>query len=430
MKKFVCLLLMMLGSCANMQCSSITPPPVQEISAEELQRATDTIADKLIQIRRKLHAYPELAGNEINTQSVVKQYLLDLGLEVKTDMYGYAVVGILKGATAGKSVAWRADMDALPNDFPDNVDFKSTIKGVQHGCGHDVHVAIALGIAEVLAKHKKALRGTVFFIFQPEEERFTGAKGMVDKNVFSTINPSEVYGLHITPASFGQILVKSNEMYSYQKGLRIQLKNTVSSEAVNELMAKIRTKLVRVANNTQPWDLQRILDPKDGLASPSTIYKDYAILDRFTKFTRNDTLFLEADFYETEKSRLQDIIPAVREAVVAQGLSAQLHSVTFFKENPTIDNDPKLTEIATNTLNSVYGQGTVTRTYGQVPFSNDDFAYFQQKVPGVYFFFGGSNFEKGMIAMIHAPNFMVDEQCIGLGVRMFSTLLSKRLSAQ
>lgn len=392
---------------------------------------TDKIFNKLVEVRRKIHQNPELAGKEKQTQEFIKQYLLGLGIEVKTNIYGYGVVGILKGAKKGKHIAWRADMDALPHDFPDNVEFKSKNIGVQHGCGHDVHIAIALGIAEVLATKKKTLQGTVYFIFQPEEESFKGAKGMVDSKLFAKIKPSEIYGLHVTPFSVGQIMVKSNEIYAYQKGVRVQFKNGVSKETLTELYQKMRTKLTRTTNNSKPWEIQHALDPKDGLASPNTIFKDYFIADEnFINYSKNDTVFLEADMYETDKDKLINIIPAIKEVIESQGLSAQLISVTFFKENPTIDNDPKLTNIAINTLDKLFGQGTVTVDYGQVPFSNDDFSYFQQKVPGVYFYLGASNFEKGMIAMIHAPNFMVDEECIRIGVSKFSSLIFERLKSK
>ena len=153
---------------------------------------TDSIFNKLVDIRRDFHENPELAGNEVHTQQKIINYLLDLGLEVETNVYGYGVVGILKGEKKGKNIAWRADMDALPNELADNVDFKSKIKGIQHGCGHDVHMAIALGIAEVLSKNKKSLSGTVYFIFQPEEETFIGAKSMLNSSFLSKIHPDEI----------------------------------------------------------------------------------------------------------------------------------------------------------------------------------------------------------------------------------------------
>jgi metal-dependent amidase/aminoacylase/carboxypeptidase family protein len=429
MKNIFLISLMFANLFADAQTSSTNSSKNMRISTEEnFKVETDQIFDKLVKIRRDFHANPELAGNEKQTQETIKQYLLALGLEVKTGIYGYGIVGILKGAKKGRRIAWRADMDALPNDFPDNVDFKSINKNVQHGCGHDVHMAIALGIAEVLAKHKNTLQGTVYFIFQPQEETFKGAKGMVDNKLFSIIKPDEIYGLHITPGPVGQIMVKANEMYAYQKGIRMQFKSNLTKESLTELYQKIRSALTRTANNSKPWEIQHALDPKDGLANPSTIFKDYFIMDEhFINYSTNDTLVLEADIYETDKDKLENIIPAIKKVIESEGLSAQLVSVSFFKENPTINNDPKLTNIAIKTLDKIYGSGTVTVDYGQVPFSNDDFSYFQQKIPGVYFFLGGSNFEKGMIAMIHAPNFMVDEECIRTGVKRFASLIFERL---
>jgi amidohydrolase len=169
MKNIILVSLIISSFCASAQKSEVN-----------FKLETDKVFEKIVKIRRNFHANPELAGKEKQTQETIKQYLLELGLEVKTNIYGYGIVGILKGAKKGKRIAWRADMDALPNDFPDNVDFKSKVKSVQHGCGHDVHMAIALGIAEVLVKHKKHLKGTVYFIFQPQEESFTGAKGMIN----------------------------------------------------------------------------------------------------------------------------------------------------------------------------------------------------------------------------------------------------------
>ncbi|WP_255815678.1 M20 family metallopeptidase [Chryseobacterium sp. MA9] len=189
---------------------------------QSVQLETDRIFDKLVNIRRDFHENPELAGKEKQTQEKIKRYLLDLGLEVKTDLYGYGVVGILKGDQKGKKIAWRSDMDALPNDYPDPETFKSKIKGIQHGCGHDIHMAVGLGIAEVLSKNKKSLKGTVYFIFQPEEETFKGAKEMLDKGLLSIINPDEIYGLHVTAIPVGQIMVKPNEMFAYQKKIRVQ----------------------------------------------------------------------------------------------------------------------------------------------------------------------------------------------------------------
>lgn len=402
----------------------------EKVSTHELVRIeTDSIYDKLVNIRRDFHTNPELAGNEKRTQEIIKQYLLGLGIEVETDIYGHSIVGILKGEKTGRKIAWRADMDALPNDFPDEVKFRSAIKGVQHGCGHDVHLAIGLGIAEILAKNKASIEGTVYFIFQSDEETFRGAKGMIDHGLFSKINPDEIYGLHVTALPVGKIMVKPNEMFAYQKRIRVKLKNDLSKEEAKELARKIHSSLSRSQTNSKPWEIQHVSDPDIGLMNPNTIFKDYLIMDEnFNIYSEKDELFLESYLYETNKSNLQNIIPKIEQLIGEGKYKDKLLSVSFIQENPTVVNDVKLTKKAVNTLNGIYGNNLIMPDYGQVPYFNDDFAYFQQKVPGVYFFLGGSNIKKGIVAMNHAPNFNVDEECIRTGVRSFSSLIIERLN--
>ena len=402
---------------------------VEQMVHQSVQQETDRIFNKLVNIRREFHENPELASQEKQTQEKIKQYLLDLGLQVQTDHYGHSVIGILKGDKKGKKIAWRSDMDALPNDYPDPETFKSKIKDIQHGCGHDIHMAIGLGIAEVLSKNKKSLKGTVYFVFQPEEETFKGAKGMLNSGLLSKINPDEIYGLHVTATPVGQIMVKSREMFAYQRKIRIQLKNGLSEDELTGLSKKISSSLFRVSNGGKPWEIQSIVDPKIGLTNPDTVFKDYLFTDgKFNIYSKNSESFLEAYLYETNASRLAMIVPEVQKIIENSGCQNKLLSVSFVQENPTVLNDEKLTHSAIEILQNVYGKNSVASDYGQVPFFNDDFAFFQQKIPGVYFFLGGSNFEKGVIAMNHSPNFRVDEESIRTGVKSFSSLIIERLN--
>lgn len=388
---------------------------------------TDEIADKLIRIRRDLYENPELAGKEIRTQDVIKKYLTDLGLNVRTDIYGHSIIGTLKGAKKGKSIAWRADMDALSIDSPDKSDLKSKVKGIRHSCGHDVHMAIALGIAEILSKNKRSLQGTVYFIFQPEEETFTGAKMMMENGLFSGKKPDEFYGLHVTALPVGQIMVKPNEIFAYQRRVQIVLKNNLPDKEITELTKNIEGALFRADPDSKPWEIQSIVDPEIGLANTNTIFKNYRINEKFINYTKDNQLFIEADLYETDKQNLKNIIPAIGQTIKANGYGNDLVSVSFIKENPTIINDPDLTNASIKTINDIYGKGSVTADYGQVPFFNDDFAYFQQETKGTYFLLGGSSFEKGIIAMNHSPGFAVDEECIRIAVKTFSSLIYERL---
>jgi len=395
---------------------------------ESIQLETDKIFEKLVQIRREFHKYPEISGEEKRTQEVIKNHLLDLGLLVETDIYGYSIVGVLEGGKDGKNIAWRTDIDALPDESPDNVYFSSLTKGAKHSCGHDVHMAIALGIAEILSKNRDSLHGVVYFIFQPEEETFEGAKGMLDNNLLAKFKIDEIYGLHVTPAPVGLIMVKPNEMYAYPKRVRIELKNTLSDGEVKNLATKIRNSLVRTNDGRNSLDMSSLVDFEIGLTNPNTVFKDYLITEENVgTYSINDKSYIDIQMYETDSARLKNIIPAIKQVIKDQNYISKLLSVSYISENPIVTNNPKLTNNSINILNNIYGKGFVTSIYGQVPYSNDDFAYFQQKIPGVYFFLGASNFEKGIIAMMHAPYFRVDEECIRIGVKGFSSLIVERL---
>ena len=157
------------------------------------------IEPEIIEIRREIHRKPELAYREKTTSKLVAEKLKDLGLEVKTGIGGTGVMAILPGTKAGKVVALRADMDALPIEELADVDFKSRVKGVMHACGHDTHVAMLLGAAKMLTSHKDELAGTVKFLFQPAEEHGGrgGAKPMIQAGVMKNPNVNYVFGLHI-----------------------------------------------------------------------------------------------------------------------------------------------------------------------------------------------------------------------------------------
>ena len=406
---------------AMSQNNKIVPPVHQSI-----QVSANQMADQLVQIRRTLHQHPELAGKEQQTQAFLQKHLVNLGLEVITQTNGYGIIGVLKTGKKGKKIAWRADMDALPNDFPDPVDFKSTQAGVQHGCGHDIHMTIALGMAQVLAKNMEQLSGTFYFIFQTEEETFVGAKKLLD-NQIAQLHLDEIYGLHVTAMTAGQIMVKPNEIFAYQKRVQLRFNKILDKEAIQEISQLLDAGLSRSMTNSKPWEMQQILDPKIGLSNDKTIFQDYCFLNQpYSAYTEKEEQILATDLYETNAQKIPLIIPQIKKILAASKYGSNLSAVSFIQENITVNNDPKLTGLAIQTLDQIYGKDFVVKAYGQVPFFNDDFAFYQQKIPGVYFLFGGSNFEKGWIAMNHAPNFMVDESCLLSGVKYFSSLLVER----
>lgn len=186
----------------------------------EVQRRVEAVTTKVVTWRRDIHEHPELSGEEVRTSRLVAEHLRALGLDVRTEVGGHGVVGLLRGGKPGPVVALRADMDALPVEEQVDLPFKSRVKatflgapvGVMHACGHDNHVAILMGTAEVLAGMKAMLPGTVKFVFQPAEEYSPtgvgGAESMLRDGAFENPRVDAVFGLHVFPASHGAIITR------------------------------------------------------------------------------------------------------------------------------------------------------------------------------------------------------------------------------
>lgn len=395
---------------------------------KEIVNKTDAIYENLVKIRRDLHMHPEISKQEKRTSKIVAEYLENLGLEVKTNVGGYGVVGILKGGKKGKKIAWRADMDAIKTDESDVVSFASKNEGVRHICGHDVHTTIGLGIATVLSQQRENLEGTVYFIFQPAEETFTGAKDMIADGLFDMIKPDEIYGLHIGPGVSGMINFKSNELFAYQRSLKVTFKPSADENELENFMNNILKGFVRnIEQKGSPWDIiNKISDPKIGLTNKETIFKDYFILEGTRLYKDQDTTFFSGSFFETSLKNTHSIPLEIKKQILNSKFKDSFISIGYSRDYATPINDPKLTKIAAQTISSFYNKEMLTPLYGQAPYFGEDFIFYQQKVPGVFFFLGGSNIEKGISSMPHTPNFAVDETTIKYGVQCFASLIFER----
>ncbi len=399
---------------------------------QNVQLRTNEIFDSLVKIRRDFHMHPEVSGQEKRTSEKIANYLLALGLEVKTNIGGHGVVGILQGSEKGKHIAWRADMDAMASDIPDLVDYQSKNEGVRHICGHDVNTTIALGIANVMASQRKNLKGTVYFIFQPSEEDYTGAKAMIDDGLFEMIHPDEIYGSHIAPLSTNMISTKPNWMFADYKVIQVSYKNSDENEVIIEYTKDLLSSLQNIAPDSKFWNPQNLLDPNIGLGNPNTIFKDYVTVSKNFKVDQTDTqLSIKVNVSSSMMKKFAEILPMLREKINGSAYSKLLMEIQYTFERPNVLNDEKLTAAAMKSISTTYGADKTVLLYGEMPDGRgDDFAYFQEQVPGVYFYLGGSNFETGIISMPHAPNFVVDESCIKTGVSYFSSMILDRLMSE
>jgi len=396
---------------------------------QQIINQTDEIYSDLVNIRRDLHMHPEVSKQEKRTSKIVADYLRNLGLEVKTNIGGNGVVGILKGDKKGKKIAWRADMDAIKTDAPDLVDFKSKKEGVRHICGHDVHTTIGLGIANILSKQKENIKGTVYFIFQPAEETYTGAKDMIKDGLFNIINPDEIYGLHIGPEKVGTINFKANELFAYQRSLEVKFKTGTNENELENFMNTILKGYERNPLKGSPKDIiNSISDPKKGVVSKETIFKDYLFVEGTKLSKAQDTLFFNASFFETNAQNTREIPVKIKEQIRNSKFKDSFISIGYSRAFATPVNDPKLTRVAKHIADNFSKKDMFNPLYGQIPYFGEDFIYYQQKVPGVFFFLGASNVEKGINSMPHSPNFVVDEKAIKYGVQCFSSLIFERVN--
>ncbi len=397
-----------------------------------IQEQTDLIFDSLVKTRRDFHRYPELSDKEKRTSEKIANYLKGLDLEVKTNIGGYGVVGILKGAKKGKHIIWRADIDAIPSNLPDVVDFPSKNKGIRHICGHDVHTTIGLGIANVLAKIKEDLKGTIYFVFQPSEENFKGAKAMIADGLFDLIKADEIYGLHMAPIPVGTIATKPKVIYAHTNKIEVTYKKEIDQEHAIAYTKNTIQSFQDVVIDSKFEDLYSMFDPKIGITSPKTIFKEFLSCDSDFEIKETETHFTIGNLLNSSsKKRLDTVLVNLRQKIANSkyGKAMVSTSYTFVKKVPL--NDTHLSFKSIESISNIYGSKYVIPLHGIVPgYFGDDFAYFQDHVPGVYFFLGGSNAEKEIFSMPHTPDFAVDEHSIKIGVQYFSSLIIERLEDQ
>ena len=398
----------------------------------DIQQRTEQIFDSLVKIRRDFHMYPEVGGEEKRTSTKIAEYLKNLGLEVKKGIGGYGVVGILEGKKPGKKIAWRADIDAMPSKAPDVVDFKSKHEGVRHICGHDVHTTVALGIANVLVQQKENLEGTVYFVFQPSEENIKGALAMIDDGLFNMIQPEEMYAMHVTPFPAGTIAVKPEEMFSDYKRVDLHFNKTNNSDALFGFAKQAILSIENISPESKFWDMQNMGDPEIGIASPKSIYNNFTKVDKnnFSIKKTENSIKVSGYVSFSDKKQRDAAIPTLKKIIADSKFAEDFSAAELVNVFPTLDNNERLVNESLDQLSGIYGKERVLRMYGVVADGrSDDFAFFQPKVPSVYFFMGGSNYEKGIIAQTHSPNFAVDENCIKTGVNLFASLIVERLNS-
>jgi amidohydrolase len=399
--------------------------------AKEIESRLEQVMPKVVAWRRDVHQHPELGNREVRTAGVVAEHLKALGLEVQTGVAHTGVVAVLRGGKPGPVVALRADMDALPVTEQVDLPFKSVARaeyngqqvGVMHACGHDNHVAILMGVAEVLTGMRASIPGTIKFIFQPAEEgppagEDGGAPMMVKQGVLENPRPSAIFGLHVWPGPLGSLFYRSGGAMAAPDGLTIVVRGRQTHGAVpwggvdpivvaSQIVLGLQTISSRQIDVTQAPAIVTIGMIQGG--NRGNIIPDSVVMVGTIR-TFNDTM----------RTAIHDKIKRTAEHIAAAaGATA---TVSIPPGGLLTYNDPALTERMLPTLRRTAGEGGL---HVSVPITgSEDFPSFTQTIPGLYFFLGvlPKGADPNTAPRNHSPFFFADEAALPTGVRAMANL--------
>jgi amidohydrolase len=401
--------------------------------ASRIDAAALAIEPRLINWRRDLHEHPELGNREFRTAALVAEHLRALGLdEVRTGVAHTGVIGLLKGALPGPVVALRADMDALPVTEEVDLPFASKVTttwngetvGVMHACGHDLHTAILMGVAEVLAGLRANLRGSVKFIFQPAEElppegEDGGAKMMIAEGALEHPTPKAIFGLHVTSRlPLGVIGYRPGPVMASADNLTI----TVHGRQTHGAMPWFGIDPIVTAAQVV-LGLQTVVSRQVDLTREPAVVTIGTIKGGVRENIIPDSVEMRGtirSFDEEMRDDIHERVTTLSEAI-ARGSRAGC-TVCIRKNYPVTVNDTKLTEAMLPTLQRTAGDGQlllVPKVMG-----SEDFSFFQQLVPGLFIFIGVTppGTDPSAAAPNHSPRFYADERCLVQGVRALAHL--------
>lgn len=385
------------------------------------------IEPKVIAWRRHFHQYPELSNRETKTAAFIADHLRKLGIEVQTGVAKTGVVGLLKTGKPGPVIALRADMDALPVTERNSLPFASTEKtvfngqetGIMHACGHDTHVAILMAVAEILVKNKGDLKGTIKFIFQPAEEgpptgEEGGAELMVKEGVLENPHVDVIFGMHIQSISpLGRITYRPAGMMAASDWFTIKVRGKQSHGAAPWMGVDPIVVSAQIING-----LQTIVSRQTDLTKEAAVIT----VGRFQAGVRENIIPEEALMAGTIRTFDEDMQKEIHARIkltatkIAES-SGAVAEVDFVNKTPVTYNDIALTEKMVASLQKAAGTENVLRINAVT--GAEDFAFFQKKVPGLFFFVGAMppDQDPTKVPAHHTPDFMIDERGMLTGLK-------------
>jgi amidohydrolase len=355
-------------------------------------------------IRRDLHMHPELGFQEVRTSGIIAKELRELGLETTTGIAKTGVVALLEGAKPGPVLLLRFDIDALPITEETDAEYASKNPGVMHACGHDGHVAIGLTVACLLNQHRDEINGTIKLVFQPAEEGRGGAEAVIQAGVMQNPSPLRSLGLHIWNGSpIGWLGIAAGPVMAGAATLKVVVTGKGGHAAFPHLTIDPVLAAAHIVSAAQSI-VARNVDPQQaGVLSITTIHGGEAFNVIPQQVEMTGTLrYFEQPVRELLFRRFEQVARNV-----AEGLGCQA-AVEIRDLTPVVDNDPGVTKSVKRAAETAFPGHTIDER-GYFTMGADDFAFFQQKAPGTYFFVGSNNAAKGLDYGHHHPKFDFDE---------------------
>lgn len=377
---------------------------------EKIKKRASDYFEQYRSIRHHLHAHPELSYVEYNTSSFIQKHLEKLGIPF-TVMANTGVIGIIKGKPSSRIIALRADMDALPIQEENSQPYASTVKGVMHACGHDVHTTCLLGAAQILNELKDEWYGTIKLIFQPGEEKNPGgASLLIKQGVLENPAPQAIFGLHVHPLletgklSFrgGKVMASADELYITIKGKggHAAAPHLTTDTILTASMITVALQQV-VSRNNNPFSPSVLsICSIQGGHTTNVIPTEVKLMGTFRA--------MDEDWRLKAHERIRTIVQHIAEA---EGAEVDLKIDIGY---PCVYNDPNLNDAIKSIGSDFVGSDLVEET--ELRMGAEDFGYYTQQIPGCFFRLGTGNKSKGIGSGVHTPTFDVDENAIEIGI--------------
>lgn len=373
----------------------------------------ENIFEEIVAIRRYFHMHPELSEMEYNTSDKICRYLDSWGIEYKRHKSNLGVTAIIRGGKPGLTVGARADIDALPITEENELPYKSLNTGVMHACGHDVHIAIHLGVAKLFKEMESRLRGNVKIFFQPAEETTGGAKNMIEEGCLKSPDVDYVLALHVMPyIEVGQIEVRYGKFNAAINEFEVKIKGRSSHAAYPEqsvdsivVAGHVITALQSIASrNVSPLNsLVITLGEIEGGEKSNIIAGEVNMVGTLRA--------LDIETREYAKQRIREVVENTSKAYGAIG------EVNIKEGYPVLVNDVHVLDALTGVAKEEIGCANIY--YKEFPsMGGDDFAFFCEKTKAAYYNLGCGNKSKNWVDPIHSEGFMVDENCIKTGINL------------